>query len=53
MLLGGIDASGGHRPHEIVHPYLTGHAEITPTIGVVKHCATKLGMAIAQRRGLA
>jgi protein-tyrosine-phosphatase/predicted ATP-grasp superfamily ATP-dependent carboligase len=52
MLFGGMNTMGVYRPHEIADPYLTGHAEVSSTIRVVKDYVAALALALAHRRGV-
>jgi predicted ATP-grasp superfamily ATP-dependent carboligase/protein-tyrosine-phosphatase len=50
MLFGGMNASGVYRPHEIADPYVTGQAQVSATIGVVRRYVAELALALAERR---
>jgi len=52
MLFGGMNSDGVYYPHEIADPYMTGQAEVTATIGVVRRYVAALTAALARRHAL-
>ncbi len=52
MLFGGMNSEGVYDPHEIADPYMTGQAEVTATIGVVRRYVAALTAALVRRRSI-
>jgi len=49
-LLGGVNASGSYRPHEIPDPYLATNAEVSDTMATIRRYVAALAQAIARGR---
>ena len=50
LLLGGVNATGRYRPHEIADPYLAANAEVADTIAMIRRYVAALAQAIVNQR---
>lgn len=53
LLLGGMNATGTYRPHEIADPYLATSAEVADTIARIRRYTVALAQAIRNQRAAA